>query len=142
MGLGIGDLGFVGMSSDEVVDGVLVLGDLPGGVEAAEGAGADLDAEFFVGEANGVEGAVLFVDEDELLFLVGSQAGEDGMDAAGAIWDWGLRIGDLGRGNLRFQIRNFRLGSGTLGLGGIGNWRLKICNWQFGSGRWRRNFLW
>jgi len=55
----------------EVLASVVVFGDLPGGVEAAEGAGADLDAEFFPGETGGFEGAVLFVDEDELLFLVG-----------------------------------------------------------------------
>lgn len=70
------------MGGFEVFAGVVVFGDLVAGVEAAEGAGADLDIEFFVGETNGFDGGVLFVDGDELLFLVGGEAGEEGVDFA------------------------------------------------------------
>ena len=53
------------------------------GTEELEGGGADLDVEFFAGEFDGVDGGVLFVEVDELLFLVAGEFGENGVDAAG-----------------------------------------------------------
>ena len=88
----------------EVLAGVVVFSDLPGGVEAAEGAGGDGEVELLGGDAGGVFGAVLFVEVDALLFLFGGEAGEDGVDFAGA---------GLGLGNFGFEIRNFRLGIGV-----------------------------
>ena len=89
--------------SFEVLAGVVILGDLPGGVKAAEGAGGDGEVEFFGCDAGGVFGAVLFVDVDELLFLVGSEARENRVNFAGrtrrlGIGDFGLGIWGGGRG--------------------------------------------
>jgi hypothetical protein len=74
-GLRIWDCGLFGMGSGEVIDGVVVFADLPRRSEVAEGSSADLDAEFFAGKFDGVEGGVLLVEVDEVLFLVVGEGG-------------------------------------------------------------------
>jgi hypothetical protein len=90
----------------EVLTGLFIFFDAPGGVEAREGGGANLDVEFFGGKAAGVFSIVLFVEVDECLFFVRGKAGEDWVDAAWARYDLGLGFGErgFGRGNCRFEI--------------------------------------
>ena len=83
------------MGGLEVFAGGLGFGDLPGGGEVGEGAGADLDVQCFAGEADGFFGGVVLVEVDELLFLFVGECGEERVVAARTRR---LRIGDFGLG--------------------------------------------
>jgi len=74
-GLGIWECGMLRAGSEVILAGLLVLGDAVAGVELAERARADLDAEGFAGVLGGLEVGAVFAGLDERFELSGCEGG-------------------------------------------------------------------